>query len=114
MEHLVHFLESTGETHLPIMAEARGKQEDNALEQSFYRLMARGTENRPAEQFKRLDCPLTFQSKKNNLAGIQLADLCAHPCARHILNPTKENRAFTIARSHLYDRDGITGWKVFP
>ena len=114
MEGLIHFLESNGETHLPIVAEARGKREDNALEQAFYRLMARGTENRPAEQFKKLDCPLTFQSKKNNIAGIQLADLCAHPCARHILNPTKENRAFEIAKKHIYTSGETVGWKVFP
>lgn len=114
MEGLVHFLESNGETHLPIVAEARGKREDNALEQAFYRLMARGTENRSVDKFKKLDCPLTFQSKKNNIAGIQLADLCAHPCARHILNPTKENRAFEIAKKHIYTNGEAVGWKVFP
>jgi len=114
LEHLVHFLQAHGETRLPIVAEARGKLEDNSLEQVFYRLMARGTANRPAEQFKRLDCPLTFQSKKNNIAGIQLADLCAHPCARHILNPARENRAFDIARRHIYEGEGVNGWKVLP
>ena len=114
MERLIHFLESNGETHLPIIAEARGKREDNALEQAFYRLMARGTSFQPADQFKKFDCPLTFQSKKTNIAGIQLADLCAHPCARHILNPAKENRAFEIAKKHLYSNGNVAGWKVFP
>ena len=114
METLVHFLESHDEIQLPIVAEARGKREDNALEQAYYRLLARGTEHLPAERFKRLNCPLSFLSKKNNIAGIQLADLCAHPCARHILNPQKENRAFEVARKHLYGNDALTGWKIFP
>jgi hypothetical protein len=43
LEGLVHFLNASGETHLPIVAEARGKREDNNLEQSFYRMMACGT-----------------------------------------------------------------------
>jgi hypothetical protein len=114
MEMLVHFLESHNETDLPIVAEARGKREDNALEQAYYRLLARGTEQCPAERFKKLNCPLSFFSKKNNIVGVQLADLCAHPCARHILNPKKESRAFEIARKHIYETDGMVGWKVSP
>ena len=114
LEGLVHFLEAAGETHLPIVAEARGKREDNSLEQVFYRLMARGTESVTAERFKRLDCPLTFQSKKNNIVGVQIADLCAHPCARHILNPARPNRAFEIARKRIYTAGAVSGWRVFP
>jgi hypothetical protein len=111
---LVQLLEAAGETQLPIVAEARGKREDNSLEQVFYRLMARGTETVMRERFKRLDCPLTFQSKKNNIVGVQIADLCAHPCARHILNPARPNRAFEIARTHLYTAGSVSGWRVFP
>ena len=114
MEGLFHFLAAQGERHLPIVADARGKREDNMLEQVFSRMMTQGTVNISAEQFQQLDCPLSFQSKKNNILGVQLADLCAHPCARHILNPAKPNRAFEIARKRLYQRDGVSGWKVVP
>jgi hypothetical protein len=31
--------------------------------------MTRGTANVPAEQFKQLDSPLSFHSKKNNILG---------------------------------------------
>src|SRR5665213_1513058 len=114
MEGLFHFLNAQGEKHLPIVADARGKREDNMLGQVFSRMMAQGTANVSAEQFKQLDCPLSFLSKKNNILGVQLADLCAHPCARHILNPAKQNRAFEIARKRLYNQGGVSGWKVFP
>ena len=43
MDRLVHFLEGEGETRLPIVAEARGKQEDNTLEKVFYRIQAQGS-----------------------------------------------------------------------
>lgn len=114
LESLTHFLDAHGENRLPIVADARGKREDNALEQAFYRIMARGTPKVTAEQFKRLDCELGFQSKKNNIVGVQVADLCAHPCARHILNPSRTNRAFDIARQHIYADGAVSGWKVFP
>lgn len=114
MDRLVHFLDSEGETRLPIVAEARGKQEDNTLEKVFYRILAQGTAATPAAQFKKLDCNLMFQRKTNNIIGTQLADLCAYPCARHILNPTRQNRPFEIVRRKVYERDSITGWKVFP
>jgi hypothetical protein len=114
MERLIHFLRAEGETELPIVAEARGRQEDNSLEKTFYRILAQGTRFRPAEEFRRLNLSLTFQPKVNNIAGVQLADLCAHPCARHIINPQKENRAYEVARRKVYERDGVSGWKVFP
>lgn len=114
MEGLFHFLQEHGEQHLPIVADARGKREDNALEQVFERLMTQGTANIPAEQFGRMSCNLSFQSKKNNILGVQLADLCAHPCARHILNPGKTNRAFEVAQRHIYPGKAAGGWKVFP
>ena len=66
------------------------------------------------ERFKRLNCALTFQPKKNNILGVQLADLCAHPCARHILNPERTSRAFEAARKHVYAGKGGGGWRVFP
>jgi hypothetical protein len=114
MESLVAFLEAAGETQLPIVAEARGKREDNALEQAFYRTLTRGTASVSVERFKRLNCALTFQPKKNNIIGVQLADLCAHPCARHILNPERSSRAFEVARKHVFSGAGSNGWRVFP
>lgn len=114
LERLLHFMESHGETRLPVVAEARGRREDNSLEQVFYRVLSRGTASIPGERFRRLDCPLAFQSKKNNIVGVQLADLSAYPCARHILNPTKPNPAFEIVKQHFYFADGVNGWTVFP
>ena len=107
-------MESHGETQLPVVAEARGRKADNSLEQVFYRVLSCGTENVPGERFRRLDCPLTFQSKKNNIVGVQLADLSAYPCARHILNPAKPNRAFEIVSRHFYSDEGASGWTVSP
>jgi len=36
-----------------------------------------------------------------NLAGLQLADLCAYPAARYVLKPLAANPAFDLVRGHL-------------
>jgi hypothetical protein len=112
MERLLHFLQNNGETELPIVAEARGKKEDAELERVFFRILSQGTGYHAADQFKRLTCPLVFRSKKDNIAGVQIADLCAYPCARHVLN--RPNPAYDIVKRHLYNQGGVSGWKVFP
>ena len=114
MERLVHLLESTGETELPIIAEARGANEDKELEAAFYRIMMHGTDFVDANRFNRLKCPITFRRKYDNIVGTQLADLCAHPSARKILFPDKPNIAFNSVNPKLYQQKGVSGWKIFP
>jgi hypothetical protein len=43
-----------------------------------------------------------MQPDDSGLARTQLADLCAYPCARHILNPARQNRPFEIVRKKVY------------
>jgi hypothetical protein len=112
LESLVPFLEAEGETLLPITAEARGRLEDLQLGAAFYRMMQEGTAALPPARFQPLDCPITFRRKTDNIAGLQIADLCAHPAARRLLNPSQPNQAFDAVSSHLYDRGGVSGWHV--
>jgi len=114
MERLCHFLESRGEAQLPVVAEARGKKEDHDLREVFTRILAGGTGSLSAESGKKLDYSLIFQPKHNNIVGNQIADLCAYPCARHILNPEKSTAPYVIASRKIYENGGVSGWKVFP
>ncbi|MCX6875455.1 MAG: DUF3800 domain-containing protein [Verrucomicrobia bacterium] len=113
-ERVLHFLDGENETHLPVTAEARGKNEDNELEAAFYRMMTQGTRFIPATRFQRLNCPISFRRKTDNIAGLQIADLCAHPAARRVLNPAQPNQAWDLVCDRVYKRGGITGWKIFP
>lgn len=113
-ERVLHFLEGHGETTLPVTAEARGKNEDNQLAAAFLRIITEGTRHQSAERFRSLNCPLTFRRKSDNIAGMQIADLCAHPSARKLLHPAQPHHAFEVIEKHLYHRDGVTGWKVLP
>lgn len=113
-ERVLHFMEANGQTDLPVIAEARGKNEDNELRASFHSLMTQGTYYNQAQRFRNLLCPLTFRRKQDNIAGIQLADLCAHPVARHVLKPQQPNRAFDALQNHFYKAGNVHGLKVFP
>jgi hypothetical protein len=113
-ERVLHFLEEQKESRLPVIAEARGLQEDDALRASFHRLMTQGTYYNKAERFQKLVCPISFRRKQDNIAGIQVADLCAHPTARHLLKPGVANQAFEVVKMHIYVSGRINGLKVHP
>jgi len=115
MERVIYWMEQNNQTSLPIVAEARGKNEDTALKAAFFDLTSRGTSYVSMKRFKGRSFSLEFQDKRKNIAGIQLADLCAHPSARRILKSDQPNRAFDIVEKHIYEGGGrVRGWKVFP
>jgi hypothetical protein len=64
-----------------VMIEARGTQPDQKLARSFRRLMEQGTNYVPAERFQ--ECltskEIKIKTKQADIAGLQLADLLAHP-----------------------------------
>ena len=70
-----------------VLAESRGGKEDLRLKKSFARLWEVGTHFvEPAQFQERLTSrQLKVKTKANNIAGLQLADLLAHPSRHEIL-----------------------------
>jgi len=70
-----------------VMVEKRGGREDYKLQDSYGRLYEKGTDNIPEERWReRLTSKeLKFRTKGANIAGLQLADIIAHPSRREIL-----------------------------
>lgn len=95
-------------THLII--EARGQKEDKALELEFRRIMQKAQTNRLA------NFDIQFTDKRVNSAGLQIADLIAHPIGRHYINPEQMNRSFDILEKKFYKYPYQTGkgLKIFP
>lgn len=71
-----------------VMAESRGGKEDKRLKDSFEGVYTKGTVFVPAEIFitHLTSKQLKVKPKSNNIAGLQLADLIAHPSQRVILS----------------------------
>lgn len=74
---------STKRTRGDVMAEARGKREDKALSGAFENLL-KGTDyiDRSAVERCITSKKLKLKRKSDNIAGLQLADIIAHPSAR--------------------------------
>lgn len=96
-----------------IMVECRGNREDAALELEFRRIADGKNAIGPMPN---LD--IRFMDKKHNSAGLQVADLLAHPIARHIIAPEQLNRAYAIVepkfRRSAAGKVAGYGLKIFP
>ena len=86
LERYVLFLERV-DAHGDTMAESRGGKEDIRLKDSFHRLWKNGTDYIHADDFHKTltSKQLKVKPKANNISGLQLADLLAHPSRNEIL-----------------------------
>lgn len=122
VERYVLWLRS-GNTTGDVMAESRGGKEDRRLKDSFERVHSSGSNFMPPEDFQTYltSRQLKAKPKSNNIAGLQLADLIAHPSyratlARHEHQRLPNNFGGRIAQiledEKYYRSDGgqIEGW----
>lgn len=115
LERLLPLLEAEGQTEVYLIAEGRGKREDDELRLSFLQTVTYGTDFIPASRFKKINFHLRFKPKSMNVIGTQLADLAAYPIARYAINPTKPLPAYDVVRKRFYQGKGwIHGLKIFP
>ncbi len=104
-----------GEKELEIVIEERGKKEDKKLGEHFQRLMARGTGTLTPERLNKYGLQISFKNKKENINGLQLADLVAYPTARYVLEPNRANPAFDIFQEKIHCKNEKRhGLKIFP
>ena len=70
------------------MAESRGGKEDRRLKASYTRLWEQGTDFVEPGQFQQAltSRQLIVKPKANNISGLQLADLVAHPSRNEVLH----------------------------
>ena len=75
-----------------IVAERRGATLDRALELAWLNLKIQGTKYLQAKAIEERISALNLRSKRDNIAGLQLADLVVSPIGRHILGkPDRED-----------------------
>jgi hypothetical protein len=100
---------------LEIVIEKRGKKEDKKLEEHFQKLLARGTSYISATRLKEIPISIKFKDKKENINGLQVADLVAYPIARFVIDSKRANPAFDLIESKIYQKNGKKyGLKIFP
>ncbi len=116
IERGIFFLDTrTKPVELEIIVEKRGKLEDNELLRHYNEVYSVGTGFVSPDRIRAYNTRLRFKAKKENINGLQLADLVAHPIARHIIEPTRVNLAFEVLKPKFYVSNGkLYGLKQFP
>jgi len=101
-----------------IKAERRGRKEDQMLLSHFNSILDRGTYYVSSGRLKEKVMDFGFCEKRENVVGLQIADLCAYPLARHLIYPQEPYVPFEIVERKIYcSKEGeYAGWglKLFP
>lgn len=64
---------------------------------------------------KRYGMKISFRDKRDNINGLQLADLIAYPIARYVIDKKRANPAFDELSPKLYLKGNKRyGLKMFP
>jgi hypothetical protein len=123
LERYTFFLE---QKQIPgdVMAESRGGKEDRRLKASFAKLWQEGTQFISPERFHEVftSKQLKVKPKSNNISGLQLADIIAHPSRNEILSENKlldrplapfAKKIIDILQSKYYQHQGKVFGKKF-
>lgn len=116
IERIVFLMDSFKDSsNVKLLIEKRGRREDRALSESFERVKALGTYYVSSERIKNYNIDIDFRSKKDNINGMQLADLVAYPIARHIMDEKRASPAFELIKPKIYQKNGkVYGLKIHP
>ena len=98
IERVIFFLDSPERKDAEIYtrAEKRGKKEDTVLLNYYNEILDRGTYFVKPSRIKNCFKSFEFKDKKENIIGLQIADLAAYPITRHVLDNDFINIAFDI------------------
>ncbi len=103
------------QSELAIIIERRGKKEDKQLDDHFQKIQGAGTGMLSSEEVKQFNLSFTFRNKKENINGLQLADLVAYPIARNIIEPNRANPAFDVLENKIFTAGGeVEGLRIYP
>lgn len=118
LERLIFCTDDNKPSEVEITIEKRGKKEDDQLLSYYNKVVDRGTFHVSPDRFKNRFSNFSMLLKKDNSIGLQVADLCAYPLARHVLNSKEPYIPYQIIEDKLYkSKNGKSegfGLKVFP
>lgn len=100
---------------ISIVVERRGKKEDNKLLNYYNGLRNRGTKWVEPNRLRARISDFSFNNKKDNIIGLQVADLIAYPVTIHLLQPERYNPSYEAIKHNIFqDKGFLLGQKVIP
>lgn len=110
--------ENRNTNNIDVTIEGRGEIEDGQLARCYDKLLNRGTSQIQSDRLLRVyNKELNVRKKRDNDCGLQLADLCAYPIAKYVMNISEPNPAFEIIKAKIRKGPkGVMGYgiKIFP
>ena len=116
IERLVFYMDDQpGNKQVFVYIEKRGKNEDKLLAMHMQKILSRGTYFVKPNRLETLIKGFRFYDKKQDIIGLQIADLIAYPTARYLIDPERANPSFDIFCDKFYIKNGQRyGLKIFP
>lgn len=119
LERMLMETDNNTEAKISVIIESRGKKEDDILRRRYEELLGKGSGFILPERFcARFSKTPDFRKKRENDIGLQIADLCAYPVARHFIRPDEPYPPYDIVESKLRKgKEGCCngyGLKRFP
>ena len=112
LERLGHFIKNDS---AKIIFETRGKKESRRIQGVLTEAKKNGTFYNQKSRFKNISDEILFFTKKDNVNGLQMADYCTYPFARHAKDEAEDNILFDLLRPHIHPGDfGEYGLKEWP
>lgn len=97
--------------------EKRNRSDNRYLQKQYINLITNGNKQNKPDNFRKLHRIAHFRDKKENVNGLQLADICAYPIASKILHPNRSQKTYDIIKPKIYSWQGRIegiGLKVYP
>jgi len=118
LERTVMETDSRAAVTIDVFIESRGKKEDRTVAERFNQLLYSGSSQIASARFlQRFSKKLNIHKKEDGVIGIEMADLCVYPIAKHLLNNNEPNPAFDVILPKIRNRKGqIEGYgiKILP
>lgn len=118
IERSIFCVDDSEKNYIPeisVVVERRGKKEDNKLLNYYNGLRNRGTKWVAAERLRTRISDFGFKNKKDNIIGLQIADLIAYPVTIHLLYPQRQNPSYDVVKHNIFQDKGVLlGQKVIP
>lgn len=92
---------------ISIVVERRGRKEDNKLLNYYNGLRNRGTKWVAADRLRARIRDFGFNNKKDNVIGLQIADLIAYPVIIHLLYPERCNPSYEVVKHNIFQDKGV-------
>jgi hypothetical protein len=99
-----------------LVIECRTPTDDKRLKAHIIDIITKGTPFLSPQRFTPYSFEILFRYKKQNVNGLQLADLLAFPIGQKVFKPNEPNLPYSIMESKFYKGDNgqLYGLKIWP